>query len=209
MERVWQVLMMSDAVSFYRKLSEVPSKELPIRGAFQSFFPKYAASHSVSSEQSKAARCISECKTGSLGYNISYCESCGIWIYMPVPAITGAVQTASPRRSRSGLWHVTQNSLRNVLIIISSLPSLLNWIIWFLKTRNCCITLCFPVLPIHCLHYAGIKSTWVLLRESSWFFTLRDSSLTSIRIFIAACRAVGLQNQVSSLNPTTKDFFFL
>ena len=69
--------MMSDATSFYRSLSEAPAGNYPIREAFQSFFPAYASSHFVSTEQSKAARCIAECKTGSLGYNISLCESCG------------------------------------------------------------------------------------------------------------------------------------
>lgn len=69
--------MMSDAIKFYQTLCESTGKEYPIRDAFQSFYSSYADSHSVSSEQSKAARCISECKTGTLGYNISYCESCG------------------------------------------------------------------------------------------------------------------------------------
>ena len=53
------------------------SKTYPIRDIFQSFFRDYSNSHSVSKEQQKAAFCISECKTGSFGYNLSYCESCG------------------------------------------------------------------------------------------------------------------------------------
>lgn len=69
--------MMSDATAFYRSLSETASKDYPIRDIFQTFYPDYAASHSVSAEQSKAARCISECKTGILGYNICFCETCG------------------------------------------------------------------------------------------------------------------------------------
>lgn len=69
--------MMIDAIRFYQTICEEPTNDYPIRDAFQQFFPAYASSHSVSSEQSKAARCISECKTGSLGYNISYCEACG------------------------------------------------------------------------------------------------------------------------------------
>ena len=72
--------MMSNAVEFYRSLvaTEVSdSKPYPIRGIFQSFFREYTDSHSVSKEQRKAAHCISECKTGSLGHNLSYCESCG------------------------------------------------------------------------------------------------------------------------------------
>ena len=53
------------------------SKTYPIRDIFQSFFKDYSDSHSLSKEQKKAAFCISECKTGSLGYNLSHCESCG------------------------------------------------------------------------------------------------------------------------------------
>ena len=69
--------MMSDATAFYRSLSETSIGNYPIRDAFQAFFSDYASTHSVSSEQSKAAGCIAECKTGSLGYNVSFCESCG------------------------------------------------------------------------------------------------------------------------------------
>lgn len=69
--------MMSEATAFYRSLSEVSTGDYPIRDAFQSFFPDYGSSHSISSEQFKAARCITQCKTGSLGYNISFCQSCG------------------------------------------------------------------------------------------------------------------------------------
>ena len=69
--------MMSDAVRFYQMLCTESKKNYPIREAFQNFYSAYASSHCVSSEQAKAARCISECKTGSLGYNISCCESCG------------------------------------------------------------------------------------------------------------------------------------
>ena len=69
--------MMSDAVRFYQALSDMPTRDYPIRDAFQTFYHEYAASHFVSTEQSKAARCICECKTGSLGYNIGFCEKCG------------------------------------------------------------------------------------------------------------------------------------
>lgn len=69
--------MMSDDLIFRRTLSETVEKNYPIRDIFRKFFPRYESSHSVSAEQSKAARCISECKTGSLGYNVSFCESCG------------------------------------------------------------------------------------------------------------------------------------
>lgn len=69
--------MMTDAVKFYRVLTEMPAKDYPVRAIFRQFYPEYAISHSVSSGQSKAAKCISECKTGSLGYNISICKDCG------------------------------------------------------------------------------------------------------------------------------------
>lgn len=69
--------MMSDPLKFNQAFSDMPAKDYPIQDVFQTFYPEYAASHSVSPEQSKAARCICECKTGSLGYNISFCETCG------------------------------------------------------------------------------------------------------------------------------------
>ena len=69
--------MMFDTVRSYRSLSDIHAKDYPIRNIFQNFFPEYASVHSVSGEQSKAARCISECKTGALGYNVSFCEVCG------------------------------------------------------------------------------------------------------------------------------------
>lgn len=51
--------------------------EYPIRSIFQNFFDSYAASHTVSGEQAKAAGCIKNCKTGKLGYNMSICPDCG------------------------------------------------------------------------------------------------------------------------------------
>jgi hypothetical protein len=72
--------MMSKTEKIYHSFGAAEdsiSKAYPIRDIFQSFFEDYAESHSVSNEQQKAAHCISECKTGSLGYNLSYCESCG------------------------------------------------------------------------------------------------------------------------------------
>ena len=71
--------MMSNTVESYHSLAVIEdsdSKTYPIRYIFRSFFRAFAGSHSVSEEQQKAALCISECKTGSLGYNLSYCESC-------------------------------------------------------------------------------------------------------------------------------------
>ena len=51
--------------------------DYPVRSAFQNFFPSYAAKHFVSPEQSKTAACISNCKTGMLGYSVSECPECG------------------------------------------------------------------------------------------------------------------------------------
>lgn len=72
--------MISKMLEFHHSPVETEvsgSKTYPIRDIFQSFFRDYTNSHSVSKEQTKAAHCISECKTGSLGHNLSYCESCG------------------------------------------------------------------------------------------------------------------------------------
>lgn len=51
--------------------------DYPIRSAFQNFFTDYSVHNSVSSQQLKAARLISRCKTGELGYSIDYCPECG------------------------------------------------------------------------------------------------------------------------------------
>lgn len=72
--------MISKTLEFHTspvKAEDSGSRTYPIRDIFQSFFRDYADSHSVSEEQQKAAHCISKCKTGSLGYNVSYCKSCG------------------------------------------------------------------------------------------------------------------------------------
>lgn len=72
--------MMSKTPAFHplsESTEDSASRAYPIRDIFQSFFRDYSDSHFVSKEQQKAAHCISECKTGSLGYNLSYCESCG------------------------------------------------------------------------------------------------------------------------------------
>lgn len=50
---------------------------LPIREAFQRFYPKYRQEHNLSPQQLKAANSISACKTGLLGYNVSICKECG------------------------------------------------------------------------------------------------------------------------------------
>lgn len=41
------------------------------------FLPEYLESHPATPQQRKAASCIASCKTGALGYNISYCGECG------------------------------------------------------------------------------------------------------------------------------------
>lgn len=51
--------------------------DYPIRSAMQNFYESYAESHAVSDVQAKAAACISNCKTGDLGYNVSVCPECG------------------------------------------------------------------------------------------------------------------------------------
>ena len=56
-------------------LTDNPS--YPIRDAFQKFLPAYLDNHALTPQQWKTANCISNCKTGGLGYNVSYCEECG------------------------------------------------------------------------------------------------------------------------------------
>lgn len=53
------------------------SDNYPIREAFRRFLPSYQKSHSISKEKLKTASCISRCKSGELGYNISICDECG------------------------------------------------------------------------------------------------------------------------------------
>ncbi len=57
--------------------SSLDNQRYPIRDVFQSFLPAYLSSHTLTEEQRSAAQCIAACKTGKLGYNVSYCESCG------------------------------------------------------------------------------------------------------------------------------------
>lgn len=49
----------------------------PIRDAFQKFLPGYLDSHTLTRQQWETANCIANCKTGTLGYHVSYCEECG------------------------------------------------------------------------------------------------------------------------------------
>lgn len=69
--------MITDSTKFSSDATGQPSMDYPIREIFQTFYPEFSHSNYVSSEQAKAAGCISHCKTGLLGYNISFCESCG------------------------------------------------------------------------------------------------------------------------------------
>ncbi|WP_334196304.1 IS91 family transposase [Muricomes intestini] len=71
--------MMSEAVSFYHSLSqrEESCGSYPIRKIFQQFYSEYLDSHTVTEVQHQTACCIADCKTGALGYNISFCKECG------------------------------------------------------------------------------------------------------------------------------------
>ena len=54
------------------------STDYPIREIFRRFYPQYLILHpSLSPEKRKTAASIMCCKTGELGYNVSYCEDCG------------------------------------------------------------------------------------------------------------------------------------
>ena len=55
----------------------VTSDSYPVRETFRRFLPAYLESHSVSDQQMKTASCISLCKSGELGYNVSFCKECG------------------------------------------------------------------------------------------------------------------------------------
>ena len=54
------------------------SIDYSIREIFRRFYPEYLILYpSLSSEKWKTAASIMYCKTGELGYNVSYCEDCG------------------------------------------------------------------------------------------------------------------------------------
>lgn len=54
------------------------STDYPIRDAFRRFYPAYLKLHpALSAQQHKAAASIMRCKTGELGFNVSFCEDCG------------------------------------------------------------------------------------------------------------------------------------
>ena len=48
-----------------------------VQDVFHQFYPRYLEHYSPSSQQSKVAYCIINCKTGAYGTNVSICEDCG------------------------------------------------------------------------------------------------------------------------------------
>jgi len=48
-----------------------------VQDIFLKFYPKYLDKYTPSSQQSKVANCIINCKTGAYGANVSMCEDCG------------------------------------------------------------------------------------------------------------------------------------
>ena len=48
-----------------------------VQNVFHRFYPRYLEHYSPSSQQSKVAHCIINCKTGAYGTNVSICEDCG------------------------------------------------------------------------------------------------------------------------------------
>ena len=56
----------------------IDTHEYLIRDAFQKFYPSFLeANPNLSMVKRKTAECIMKCKTGDLGYNVSFCEECG------------------------------------------------------------------------------------------------------------------------------------
>lgn len=54
------------------------SADYPIRDAFKRFYPAYLKRHpELLEEKRRTAASIICCKTGGLGYNVSFCEDCG------------------------------------------------------------------------------------------------------------------------------------
>ncbi|NLE24282.1 MAG: IS91 family transposase [Clostridiaceae bacterium] len=48
-----------------------------VQDIFHRFYPRYLEHYAPSSQQSKVAHCIINCKTGAYGTNVSICEDCG------------------------------------------------------------------------------------------------------------------------------------
>ena len=59
------------------------SKSYPIRDIFQTFGPAYVRNHDVPALKRTVINCIADCKTGNLGYNVSYCEDCNYAVMRP------------------------------------------------------------------------------------------------------------------------------
>lgn len=57
---------------------ETSRSRYPIRDIFRQFFPDYLAGHpNLPYNICKVANAIMHCKTGELGYNVSFCDDCG------------------------------------------------------------------------------------------------------------------------------------
>ena len=94
-------------------------KEYPVQEIFASAAEDYLAHHEVSDEQRKVVSCISCCKTGELGYNISFCDTCGFTEIRPnscnnrhcpccqAPLEQKWVQLTTMRSSRSRMSSMT------------------------------------------------------------------------------------------------------
>ena len=52
-------------------------KHPTVQDIFLRFYPEYLDKYTPSSQQSKVANCIINCKTGAYGANVSICEDCG------------------------------------------------------------------------------------------------------------------------------------
>ena len=50
---------------------------LTVQDIFHHFMPSYIQKYKLSGAQAKVVRCITQCKTGYLGMNTSFCEDCG------------------------------------------------------------------------------------------------------------------------------------
>ncbi len=203
--------MMSKTAEIYHSFiatEDSDSKAYPIRDIFQSFWGDYTDSHSVSKEQQKAALCISECKTGSLGYNLSYCESCG---HTSIHACScnnrNCPSCQAPQEQK---WIMARNS---ELIegcayyhCIFTLPFELNDLIY--ENQKLLYNLMFSCVSDTLLTFAVIKIIWAQHPESSWYCIHGGKSLTSILTFTAPYRWWTYRIRSVYRGPATKDFSF-
>ena len=168
--------MISDAVTVDSSISTAPASLYPIQDIFQSFYQEYVASHSVSSEQSKAARCISNCKTGSLGYNVSYCESCGhVEIHACSCNNRNCPCCQSPQEQK---WIIARNSelVEGCAYYhsIFTVPFELNDLIY--ENQKLLYNLMFSCTSETLLTLCRDKPIWVQHPVSLWFFIHGDRS---------------------------------